>query len=372
MMHFHTKRIVSLLLAVLTIASLLTVPAAAASNTNWPNDISKSSYVEMKAPSKVLCFQNAQLSTRGTCEPRKAYNSYIDAGDLLYIYEINNTYTVCSFPTSSGRRTAYVSTASLFGVSAPVETATATAKVKTYSNAGATASSGSVFKNESVWKLSTSGSGSTILILYPADNGNRGYKAAFIRYNDYTSYFSTQKAGASSSGSAVTTTSVNSWDYPMTSTYVCGNDWSEYYAPRASKGRPDHCGIDIASRTGSTAVYAAAGGEVVATGNNSANGKFVILKHSLSGKNIYSFYCHLSSYQNLAGFVPKGTHIGTMGNSGSSSAGSHVHFAIMDKLNATGGYVGYTASFSDSANKVTYNGTTFYNPHFVVQYDKVP
>lgn len=164
----------------------------------------------------------------------------------------------------------------------------------------------------------------------------------------------------------------NTWDYPMTNTYVCGNEWSEYYAPRAKQGRPDHCGIDIASRNGSTAVYAAADGTVAAKGYNSSNGKFVVLKHTINGQTVYSFYAHLSSYENLSGFVSKGTKIGTMGNSGSSSDGDHVHFAIANKLNSKGGYVGYTARFSDSANKVTYNGTTFYNPHYVVKNDRLP
>ena len=48
------------------------------------------------------------------------------------------------------------------------------------------------------------------------------------------------------------------WQYPMANAYVCGNDWSEYYAERASVGRPDHCGIDIKSSSGDTNVYAAA------------------------------------------------------------------------------------------------------------------
>ena len=164
---------------------------------------------------------------------------------------------------------------------------------------------------------------------------------------------------------------VDTWVYPMTNTYVCGNDWSEYYSPRAKAGRPDHVGIDIASSSGSTAICAAADGYVESVGTNSSNGKYVIIRHTLNGKTVYSFYAHLSKITVSARTtVSKGTQVGVLGGSGSSSDGTHLHFAVTDTLWSNGGYYGYVSSFS--GNKVTYGGVTFYNPHYVVEHNALP
>ena len=158
----------------------------------------------------------------------------------------------------------------------------------------------------------------------------------------------------------------------MKDAYVCGNDWREYDSKRPSRPYPG--GIDSASRTGDKNVYAAADGTVVKTGFNSANGNYVIIKHKLSGTTVYSFYAHLKSISASSGKnISKGTKIGVFGNTGSGSAGTHLHFAITDKLSNNGGYYGYVGSFS--GNKTTYpekTGTTFYNPHYVIKYNKLP
>jgi len=155
----------------------------------------------------------------------------------------------------------------------------------------------------------------------------------------------------------------------MTNAYVCGNNWLEYYSARP--GRPYHVGLDLASRSGDANVYAAASGKVTATGTNSANGKYVIISHSLSGKTVYSFYCHLNNISVAQGSnVDAGTKIGVYGNTGSASGGKHLHFAIADKLQSDGSYVGYGTT--SSGNTSTYGGTTFYNPTYVIQNQKLP
>ena len=68
--------------------------------------------------------------------------------------------------------------------------------------------------------------------------------------------------------------------------------------------------------------------------------------------------------------VSKGTQVGVLGGSGSSSDGTHLHFAVTDTLWSNGGYYGYVSSFS--GNKVTYGGVTFYNPHYVVEHNALP
>lgn len=164
-------------------------------------------------------------------------------------------------------------------------------------------------------------------------------------------------------------TNSGSWQYPVSNVKVCGNDWSVYYASKAKVGRPDHCGIDIASSSGDQAIYAAADGTVVKTGWDNSNGNYVVIQHDLSGKTVYSFYAHLASISRRSGSVGKGTQVGVIGNTGSASRGIHLHFAIVDTF-WPGSYYGYVPSFS--GDKVTYKGVTYYNPHYVISYGTLP
>lgn len=166
------------------------------------------------------------------------------------------------------------------------------------------------------------------------------------------------------------TASSGAWDLPMDGARVksSSNDWAEYYSARPS--RPYHCGVDYTSSTGSTVVKAAANGTIVAAGYNSSNGNFVIIQHTLNGKTVYSFYAHLDRITRSGGTVTKGTQIGVMGNTGSSSKGAHLHFAVVDTLWSGGGYYGYVPSINNS--KGTYSGVTYYNPHLVIANDALP
>lgn len=156
--------------------------------------------------------------------------------------------------------------------------------------------------------------------------------------------------------------------YPMQNAYVCGNDWREYYSARPS--RPYHAGIDIASSVGNSNIYATASGIVDRCGWNSANGNYVVIKHSINGGTVYSFYAHLSSYcVSVGAYVDSSTKIGVMGNTGSGSAGAHLHFAFVD-TSCAGNYYGYIPYFT--GDKSTYSGVTFYNPHYIVQNNQLP
>lgn len=145
------------------------------------------------------------------------------------------------------------------------------------------------------------------------------------------------------------------------------SNWS--WASKSGSGsRVYHLGIDIIGSSDN--VMAAATGIVAKCGYNSANGNYVILKHSVSGKTVYSFYAHLASYNVRNGAaVAKGSKIGVVGNTGSASRGKHLHFAMMNTL-WNGSYYGYATYFS--GNKTTYAGVTYYNPVYVIQNNRLP
>lgn len=87
--------------------------------------------------------------------------------------------------------------------------------------------------------------------------------------------------------------------------------------------KPGHTGIDIPVG-GGTAVFAAASGQVVQSGNGGDAGNYIMIKHG-GGK--WSNYQHLSRIVKHSGTVNAGELIGYSGNTGYSS-GAHLHFSI--------------------------------------------
>ncbi len=87
-----------------------------------------------------------------------------------------------------------------------------------------------------------------------------------------------------------------------------------------------HTGIDLAAQEGD-AVFAAAAGIAEKTGEDSANGKYVVLRHS---ENVVSVYAHLSEICVSEGEnVLCAAKIGEAGSSGNST-GPHLHFEIKE------------------------------------------
>ena len=167
------------------------------------------------------------------------------------------------------------------------------------------------------------------------------------------------------------------WQMPMENAYCTWRSfsnmsWASYTAN--SSGRNYHLGIDIYGTEGM--VYAAASGKVVATSssNSGANGRYVILQHTISGKTVYSFYAHLSSVNvSVSQNVAKGTQIGVAGGSGYGSDnkyGRHLHFAVVDTLWSGGGYYGYATKFT--GDKVTYKNVSYYNPVYIINNGRLP
>ena len=159
----------------------------------------------------------------------------------------------------------------------------------------------------------------------------------------------------------------------------CYCSWSRYTPEKWSfsehrdggvGGRKYHLGSDM--KGSSNNLMAIMDGTVAASGWNSANGNYIIIKHtSLLGQTFYSFYAHLSKIGVSAGqSVKKGQNIGVIGNTGSSSAGTHLHLAIVDTLWSNGSYWGYAEQFS--GDYTDYKGVRYYSPYYVIYNDKLP
>jgi murein DD-endopeptidase MepM/ murein hydrolase activator NlpD len=100
---------------------------------------------------------------------------------------------------------------------------------------------------------------------------------------------------------------------------------TEGYMTRGFEVEQNHLGLDIAGKTGNL-IVAAADGNVVFAGWTYNDGYVVIVSHS-SG--FMSFYKHNQSLLKTAGtFVRRGEPIATLGSSGTTSSGPHLHFEI--------------------------------------------
>jgi murein DD-endopeptidase MepM/ murein hydrolase activator NlpD len=100
---------------------------------------------------------------------------------------------------------------------------------------------------------------------------------------------------------------------------------TEGYMTRGFEPEFNHYGLDIAGKIG-TLIIAAADGNVVFSGWTYNDGYVVIISHA-SG--FMSFYKHNQTLLKSAGsFVRRGEPIATLGNSGTSSSGPHLHFEI--------------------------------------------
>ena len=100
---------------------------------------------------------------------------------------------------------------------------------------------------------------------------------------------------------------------------------TEGYMTRGFDPEYNHYGLDIAGKIG-TLINAAADGNIVFSGWTYNDGYVVIISHA-SG--FMSFYKHNKTLLKSAGsFVRRGEPIATLGNSGATSSGPHLHFEI--------------------------------------------
>ncbi len=100
---------------------------------------------------------------------------------------------------------------------------------------------------------------------------------------------------------------------------------TEGYMTRGFEPDHNHFGLDIAGKTGNL-IIAAADGNIVFSGWTYDDGYIVIVSHT---NGFMSFYKHNQSLLKSSGsFVHRGEPIATLGNSGTTSSGPHLHFEI--------------------------------------------
>lgn len=100
---------------------------------------------------------------------------------------------------------------------------------------------------------------------------------------------------------------------------------TEGYLTRGFEPAHNHFGLDIAGKTGNL-IVASADGNIVFSGWTYDDGYIVIVSHPYG---FMSFYKHNQSLLKSSGsFVQRGEPIATLGNSGTTSSGPHLHFEI--------------------------------------------
>lgn len=186
------KRIISMLLVVLTLCSLITIPTFAASTTAF-DILTSSKYAKtytLASSGRTIPYTSKYLSTRGTTTYGASAYAYIDnSTDELYILDVgvtNGTYwAYVSYPTSSKRVKAYIHLSALTSNNGSHAKTTSTGKFYCSVREGSSISSSYyVAKGDTVYLIATSSS--KYQILYPISGGK--WRLAWCQASDYKKY----------------------------------------------------------------------------------------------------------------------------------------------------------------------------------------
>lgn len=111
----NTKRVIAITLVLVTLGTLFSSFAHAASTVNAFDVPTSSKYAKvytLSSSGTTIPYTSKDLSTRGTTT-RASNTAYIDnASDELYLFDVGKTngkaWAYVSYPTSSGRVKAYI------------------------------------------------------------------------------------------------------------------------------------------------------------------------------------------------------------------------------------------------------------------------
>lgn len=170
------KRILSVLLSIVTVLTLVAAPASAASLPT----ISSSKYIScytLSTSGKAYAYTSSSLTTKT--------GGYITRStDQCRILQISGNAVKVSYPVSSGRKTAWFYrsefTSRNLASSGASGTTTASAKITTYRTAAGSTTYGYVSKGDKMYVLTTSGN--RVQIIYPTGST---YKMAWINKSDF-------------------------------------------------------------------------------------------------------------------------------------------------------------------------------------------
>ena len=183
-----TKRMLSLFLVLITLCSVFSIPAFAASAT--PYDVLSSSHYAktytLATSGRQTVYTKSDLKTPGN--NTGACNAWIDcAADELWLMDVGVTngqyWAQVSYPVSSGRRTGFIPLSALTANSHAVKS-TSSGKFYCSPRLGkATSSSYYVAKSDVVWLVAVNGN--QVQLLYPTSSG---YRLAWAAKSDYEKY----------------------------------------------------------------------------------------------------------------------------------------------------------------------------------------
>ena len=351
----NVKKIATIACAVLVSTA---IPATISGNTDSGvfSTISASAASEVK---QCYLIENANQTVyvSRNCSGTKVGTVY--GTDLINVYEVHDDACYIGFPTSKGEKKGWIKT-NLILLGTGGSTVKSKGRFTVYKRASTSSGSfGAVYTNDSTKIIGEKNN--MVQLKYPTSNG---YKYAWATKNDAQTYLGYgYKPPQNINMMMPIDGAYCSWRGYSKSTW----SWSENSG--ASGSRVYHLGLDL--KGSNKNIKAFMDGTVVVTGNNGANGNYVIIQHTISEKTVYSFYAHLSSISvSPRTKVSCGTKIGVIGNTGSASKGEHLHFAIANTLSSGGGYYGYATKFS--GNKTSYSGITYYNPKYVIENKKLP
>lgn len=372
------KKIISLLLTLATLVGMLAVfavPASAASTTAF-DILTSSKYAKvytLSSSGRTTPYTNTNLTTRGSVTYGKSSTAYIDnKTDELYLLDAGKNskgtyWAKVSYPIGSKRAVAYIPLSAITNNNGSHTKTTSTGKFYcSYRSGVGTSTSYFVAKGDTVYLLSST-SGNTYQILYPISGGK--WRIGFCSKANYDKYCAPKTNNSTTT--QTTSTSTSKFITPVKGNYNLSRPFGHNI--NNGQARSYHLGMDYIPKSGADRrVYAFGAGTVVKRDWSNANGNFVIIKHTINNKAVYSFYGHLYSVcvsENAK--VSAGTEIGVVGQTGSTgNRVDHLHFAVVDKLWTGGDYWGYSTKFS--GNKTTYDRVTYFNPAYIIQHGKLP
>lgn len=182
---FNMKKIISLVLTLVTLLTMSAFPMTASAAASWPS-LSENSYAEFYANKTIPVYRNSSCTVRGSSSPALSYNAEIWSGDTCRIIEANSSYLKVKYPTSSGMRTGFIKPTSLFAISSPIGYwSSSKASVVVYSDTSGTYY-GQTAVGDQFYDLGSPSYGSSYTwIMYTAISGSRRWKIGLVKISDF-------------------------------------------------------------------------------------------------------------------------------------------------------------------------------------------